>query len=241
MEGIHPIPKDFIKGDINSVWRAISNGVVAQNIKTREKYWAHWTSYTSLFNKNPYLTDCTNKEQIIIVTAFAARVRKGYYGKGKQVTVQTITQALSAITKTCELVGQPSPVLQAEKTYKVPVAWLVEGYRREDPPATPQLTVPVTVPIQCHKSAYATKDPRQQAIGDLTLIAFYYLLRVGEYKKPKFITVDGQQVRATRTVQFAVENIGFFKNNKILPRSSSLRRLLTADSCTLKITNQKME
>ena len=119
------------------------------------------------------------------------------------------------------------------------MARLVEGFRRQDPPATPQLAIPVAVPEQCYNRGYKSSSYKEQAIGDLALIAFYYLLRVGEYTKPKFITVEGKNVRATRTVQFSVENIGFFKDNKILPRSSKIKDLLTADSCTLKITNQK--
>ena len=213
---------------------------MAQNTKTREKYWAHWKAYTNLFRKDPFLTNCTNSQQVIITTAFVARVRRGFYRKGQQVIVETVPQALSAISKTCELAGEPSPILQAEKTDKVPVAQLVEGFRRQDPSATPQQATPIAVPEQCYVRGYKTPLHKEQAVGDLAIIAFYYLLRVGEYTKPKFITVEGKNVRAARTVQFLVENIGFFKDNKILPRSSNLKELLTADSCTLKITNQKM-
>ena len=48
-----------------------------------------------------------------------------------------------------------------------------------------------------------------QALGDLALIAFYYLLRVGEY------TVKHQRDRDNRatkqTVQFKLEDLTFFK------------------------------
>ena len=77
------------------------------------------------------------------------------------------------------------------------------------------------------------------AIGDLSIIAFYYLLPVGEYTKPRITTVNGKAKRATQTVQFVLAHVGFFKSNKILPRRSPLEVLLTTDSCTLKITNQK--
>ena len=70
-------------------------------------------------------------------------------------------------------------------------------------------------------------------------MAFFFLLRVGEYTKPKYCKKNGETKRATRTVQFAVNNIGFFKKGKILPRASPLPKLLSADSCTMKITNQK--
>jgi hypothetical protein len=231
--------KTALASDILSAWRAINNGVVAKNSQRREKYWGHWEQYCEAYNKHPHLTDCTSSEQIVIITAFAARVRTGYYGKGETVKVQSVQDALAAISKTIELAGQPSPIYKAEKTYKVPVARLVEGFRRQDPAAIPQIAVPIAVPTQALKTAQASPCPKRQAIGDLCIIAFFYLLRVGEYTKPKFVTIDGQRTRATRTVQFSIKNIGFFKNNCILPRTSNIESLIGADSCTLKITNQK--
>ena len=71
------------------------------------------------------------------------------------------------------------------------------------------------------------------------MVAFYYLLRVGEYTSQKWVTVNGVRTRATRTKQFTVGNVGFFQDGKVVPRSSSLKRLLQSDMATLKITNQK--
>ena len=116
---------------------------------------------------------------------------------------------------------------------------MVEGFRREDPPSIPQLAIPITVPNACMKAALHTSSPPEKATGELILIAFYYLLRVGEYTKPKYIQQSGKRIRSTRTVQFTVSNVGFFKDGKILRRDAPLSLLLQADSCTLKITNQK--
>ena len=44
---------------------------------------------------------------------------------------------------------------------------------------------------------------------------------------------------ATRTKQFLVGNVGLFRNSVIIPRSSSLRILLSADLAVLKIMNKK--
>jgi hypothetical protein len=231
--------KTLLAGDIMSAWRTIANGVVAANSKKREKYWRHWEQYCKAFNKHPHLTDCSPTQQILILTAFAARVRTGYYGKGETVKVQSVQDALAAISKTIELGGQPSPVYKAEKTYKVPVARLVEGMRRQDPQAIAQIAVPISIPNEVLRLAQTSTCPKERAVGDLTIIAFFYLLRVGEYTKPKFVTIDGERTRATRTVQFQVGHVGFFKNNAVLPRTSPLATLYTANSCTLKITNQK--
>ena len=89
------------------------------------------------------------------------------------------------------------------------------------------------------KIAYDLTCPLQHAVGDLSLIGFYYLLRSGEYTKPRMIKQNGRMVPATRTRQFRVGDIGFFKDHKVLPRRSALDHLLTADSATMKITNQK--
>jgi hypothetical protein len=92
---------------------------------------------------------------------------------------------------------------------------------------------------QAYEQNAATINNRDKAIADLSLIAFFYLLRVGEYTAPRMTTRNGRTVRATRTVQFTVGNIGFFRNGKILSRKSSLKTLLKAAQCTFKITNQK--
>jgi hypothetical protein len=77
-----------------------------------------------------------------------------------------------------------------------------------------------------------------QAIGDLALIAFYYLLHIGGY------TVKGKRNNTKQTVQFKLEDVSFFKRNKAgslvcLPQDASLSLIMTADSATLKLDIQK--
>ena len=117
---------------------------------------------------------------------------------------------------------------------------MIEGYRRTDPPTVPQLAVPVTVPHESYKRAIASTDPLVKRAGCLMMVAYYFLLRVGEYTKPRLARRDGKMVPATRTKQFTAGNVGFFKEGKILDRASPLDTLLSADLATLKITNQKM-
>ena len=107
------------------------------------------------------------------------------------------------------------------------------------PPPIPQLAVPVTVPIQMAEAAYQIGTNFAKAIADLALIGFFYLLRVGEYTRPRVVTRNGKKVSATLTKQFLIKDVGFFKYGQVLPRRSPLDILLTADQCALKITNQK--
>ena len=143
------------------------------------------------------------------------------------------------MSKTLELAGYTSPLYPAPNTYNLPIQRCVEGFRRDNPPAVPQLALLIAVPRQMAEEAYyahAIPYTLLQAIADLALIAFYYLLCVIEYTKPRMARCDGRQIQAARTVQFTVGSIGFFKNGQILVQQSPLDLLLTVD-----ITNRKME
>ena len=101
------------------------------------------------------------------------------------------------------------------------------------------MAVPKDVPETAQTLGYASGNAKYEAIGDLAIIAFYYLLRSGEYTKPRKVKRNGKMVHATRTVQFRVQDIGFWKDGRILPQKSDLATLVLADAATLKITNQK--
>ena len=47
-----------------------------------------------------------------------------------------------------------------------------------------------------------------RAVGDLVMVAFYNLLRIGEY------TIKGSRNETKQTVQFKLEDITFFRKNQ---------------------------
>ena len=239
MERVQDSDRVSVAGNILSSWKAITNGVVAKTTSDRQKYWRHWCRYTALFKYDPFLSTAPPTDKDCIICAFGANVRTGVYGRGAQVKVQTVTDALSAISTTIQLASQRSPVYREDQKYTLAIERMVEGFRREDPPSIPQLAVPVIVPNACYEASMKTSNIKLRHTGSLVIIAFYYLLRVGEYTKPRTVQRNGKAIRATRTKQFSVGNVGFFKAGKIVPRTSSLKELLSCDSATLKITNQK--
>ena len=117
---------------------------------------------------------------------------------------------------------------------------MIEGMRRADPLPRPQLAVPVKLVREASLLALKSGDPKHQAITDLMVIAFYYLLRSGEYTKPKYVTINGKRRKASRTIQFRIQDIGFFQGTMAIDKSkASLDDLLNATSATLRIGNQK--
>lgn len=82
---------------------------------------------------------------------------------------------------------------------------LLEGWRKKDEPVMKKLPVEVDVPEYLVKLGLVPgASGLVRATGDLALIAFYYLLRVGEY------TTKGSRNESKQTVQFRMRDVVFF-------------------------------
>jgi len=115
---------------------------------------------------------------------------------------------------------------------------MMEGWKKQDPPTIKKLPVAIDIPEFLSAVGAATTNELDKAIGDLVLIAFYYLLRVGEY------TVKERRNSTKQTVQFRLQDVTFFKRNdkgrlRQLSRFAARKDIITADSATLKLDNQK--
>ena len=74
--------------------------------------------------------------------------------------------------------------------------------------------------------------PRDRATAHLIVLAFYFLLRVGDYTLPS-------ENRTTRTVQFRLCDFRFWQGQTLLPLNSATAILEAASSVTLTMDNQK--
>jgi hypothetical protein len=117
---------------------------------------------------------------------------------------------------------------------------MLDGFRKEDPSTLKKLPVEADVPeYLCKLDLAAGATALTQAIGDLVLIAFYYLWRVGEY------TVKSSRNNSKQTVQFRMKDILFFRRNELgqlrqlSSRRASDEALLEACGSTFKLDNQK--
>jgi len=171
--------------------RNVDAGVVEANHRERKRYWKHWQEFTNPFTGvDEMLTGVPDPERIELLTAFAERVRRGYYGNGTRVRAGTVQVALRAIGKTFEMDGLPNPTYRSEGKYWLQLERLIEAYRRQDPPAQHKLAVPVSlVTYLYHLGTHSTSD-KVQAICDMLSIAFYYLLRVGSTQATARKAVD---------------------------------------------------
>jgi preprotein translocase subunit SecD len=113
-----------------------------------------------------------------VLVSFAQHVRSGGVSQRKQhVRTQTVQVSLRAITTRFELDGEQSPVVTPQGKYNKKISQLLEGYKRKDPSQKFQLAVPLTVPAFMHTFS-RTGTKKQQAVGDMALIAFYQSRRI---------------------------------------------------------------
>jgi hypothetical protein len=168
-----------------------------------------------------------------VLVSFAQHVRSGGVSRRKQhVFAQMVQVSLRAITTRFELDGEQSPVVTPQGKYHKKISQLLEGYKQKDPSPKFQIAVPLTVPAFMHTFSRSGTE-KQKAVDDMALIAFYYLLRVGEYTLSRTGTT-------TLTQAFRLQDITLWDNTTImdysLPLATVLHRCTTA---TLRISNQK--
>jgi hypothetical protein len=146
------------------------------------RYWRHWRRFVKPFaGVDAMLTTVPTDERIELLAAFAERVRNGDYGKGTRVQAGTVQVALCAVGKTFEMDGRDNPTYRCEGKYWLQLERQIEGYRRQDPPAQHKLAVPVSLIEYLVKFGAQSPSAKVTAICDMCAVAFYYLLRVGEY------------------------------------------------------------
>jgi len=140
--------------------------------------------------------------------------------------------ALYAIAKTIELAGHANPLHKPGTTnYLAALAMQTEAYKRKDPTSIKQLAVPVDVLNQIYMATQNSSNAKLKAMGKLSLIAFYFLLRVGEY------TFHG--TGTCRTKRFCLRNIKFFTAKGMVLLAQLCQHAMQVNLVSLTIENQK--
>ncbi len=158
---------------------------------------------------DPFLHGVWYTTKVRVLTGLAAIVRHGFYGRGKRVVTGKFVDALTVVGQEIALAYGDNPTkVTGNKKLLPQLSQIYDGWRKEDPPTTKQLPVKANVPELLAKTGCGSNTTKlERAAGNLSLIAFYYLLRIGEY------TIKGTQNKTKQMVQFKYEDVMFFKKN----------------------------
>jgi hypothetical protein len=171
---------------------------------------------------------------------FSQQVREGYYGRGPMVRAETVCMAITAIGQTIALAQGENPTKMGGSDKFLPqLKQCVDGWHKQDPVSQKKLPVKVNIPeylVECGLDLCASE--LNKAVGNLSLIGFYYLLRFGEY------TMKSKRESTKQMVQFKMKDMHFFSKDKwgwlqCLPRDAQDLAIASTTGATLKLDNQK--
>ncbi len=206
--------------------------MVATNNQQRERYWRHWQQFLPP-NIDHHLQGLHREQKISILQAFTEWVRQGNLGRGHQIKAGTVQDAIGAIGKAFELDGYENPLYQPGTThYHLRIGRQIEAFKREDPPPQPQLAVPSNIPLWIYRTSWESTVHHVRATGELCLIAYFFLLRVGEY-------TTNHTRQTTRTQQFRLQDVAFFHQHEPLSFTTLQANPQLPDRVRLRIDNQK--
>ena len=240
MDSLPPLLRPLYESAFRIADEAFAHGRVEATARARDTHWKNWNSFVSPLGVDPHLQGTPYGKRIRCLTGFAALQRKGYYGRGREVQVGSVSSALTAIGQKIALVHEINPTKQRGSDKFAPrIAEMMAGWGKDDPATVKKLPVEADVPeFLATVGTVAGATELAKAVGDCALIAFYYLCRVGEY------TVKKTRNSTKQTKQFKIQDCTFFRKNELgqlrqLSRTASDDDIMSAHSATLKLDNSK--
>jgi len=240
VENLPRIFQHTYESDVHAADEGFLHGRVTVTTQAQATHWRNWLAYVRPLGVDPFLQDTPYTTRVCCLSRYAARVRRGGYGHGCTVQSDTVSAALSTVGKEITLACNTNPIkLSGSENLHPQLGQILDGWQKTDGPVLKKLPMEADVPeFLVNLGLQPKASAIDKAVGDLALIAFYYLLRIGEH------TVKGARNESKQTQQLKMADVTFFKrdvhgNLRQLPRNANTALIMSADSATLKFHNQK--
>ena len=159
---------------------AVSFGVTASRSGTSDTHWCLWTDFCTELALSPFLEGID--DPVVLLQVFLHRFRTGAIApRGNPVRARTAEDALRSVGQTFTVVGAPDPRLTSQGGMDFRLTHQIHYYKKQDPPPDRVKPVPVTVLLWILHAASISVHAGSIAITDMIALAFFFLLRPGEY------------------------------------------------------------
>ena len=206
----------------------MQRGISAGRSAAGNTQWDKWVLYTTHMGLDPFLT--TIKDKVPILQVFLRRVRFGKLSaQGRQIKSRSAEDYLRTVAQTYLTLGSDDPRSDSDGKVDFRLRRMLKAYAKEDP--APNRVKPVPVPVLHHilSVASTTADPLIIATGDMICIAFFFLLRPGEYT-----------VSPAESTPFERKDVQLFMGQRRLDINTALEaELLSATFASLTFDKQK--
>jgi hypothetical protein len=128
-----------------------------------------------------HTTDHVERSHLFLT--FAGALRNGQYGNGRQASGTHITATLRwcALFMVARDLVDPRRASSRQHNLDRCISSYLKKCSEDDPPSLPQQACPNTTIRLIAITFFATQSRRLHVVADLLVLAFFFLLRVGEY------------------------------------------------------------
>jgi hypothetical protein len=176
-----PAAHDQLCSDLGLVQEAIKSGVVSKRAAAADAHWGRWVAFCKSLDLDPWLHEI--QDPVPIIQVFGQRYRDGRIAPRKHaVKAGTVEDAIRAVGQTFARVGSTDIRKDANGEIDFRIRRQLRSYARTDPPPNRVKPIPVQVIFHVLAAAFSIRGSvGTQAIANMTVIAFFFLLRPGEY------------------------------------------------------------
>jgi len=215
--------------DYSTAKQAINAGVSVGRAKAASSVWEIWQNYCADLGLDPFLEAIQDKVPILQV--FAQRVRSGQLASnGNPILARSVEDYVRHVAQAFKSVGAPDPRMKegcAKLDFRL--TRLQAAWAKQDPPPHRVKPLPIQVIRLIASWAQESSQDAVKAISDMIILAFFFLLRPGEY-------VDTN----SESTPFTLADVSLYTGDIYLPpETSSELQLLAATRVTLTFTTQK--
>ncbi|KAL7577853.1 hypothetical protein ACA910_010599 [Epithemia clementina (nom. ined.)] len=177
------LPADLAHGfrdDLSTIDHAVRAGIVPSRAAAADRQWERWIQFCESIHVDPWLTE--HADPIPFLQIFAARYRDGRIApSGRPVRSHTVEDALRAVGQTFARLRTHDIRKDSTGDIDFRLQRQLRSYTREDPTLMRIKPLPIQVVHHVMAAAATNQDPGHRAIANAITIAFFFLLRPGEY------------------------------------------------------------
>lgn len=175
-----PQSHDELRLDLRLLREAFDAGVVPSRAHAQNNTWLRWRLFCQTLGTDETLSAVP--DPILLLQLFAQRYRDGRLAPSqRQVRSRTVEDALRAVGQGFTRMGAPDPRLTPSGTIDFRLQRQLRSYTRADPPPSRVKPIPISVIHHVLNASTVTTSPDHTAVADMICIAFFFLMRPGEY------------------------------------------------------------
>ena len=170
--------RNALRADFILAEKTVRAGVVPSRDRKAQRAWEIWVAICSSINANPDVSKMA--DPVPLLQAFGLRWRDGRISpSGNPKRARSVEDAIRLVSQKFPLLGAKDPRLDEGGRQDFRLRQMYAAWNKVDDP--PKRVEPVPLSILMRAEELSTSNPRDRATMDCIWIAFYILLRPGEY------------------------------------------------------------